>query len=68
MNIATAIRITRDMLNDAPTRALFIKLKPRFALAGGGQSPLSGADAFCAARRRGSSWGSLEAREVLRGR
>jgi len=28
-SIATAVRITRIMLNDAPTRALFIKLKPR---------------------------------------
>jgi len=33
------------MLNDGKTRALFINLKPPFAFAGTGESPLSGADA-----------------------
>jgi hypothetical protein len=27
--VRTAIRVARIMLNDAPTRALFINLKPR---------------------------------------
>ena len=47
----------RVMLNDVRTPAIFINSKPRFGLAGGSQSPLSGADAPCPARRRGSSWG-----------
>jgi hypothetical protein len=55
MRAATAIRIARIMLNDARTRAIFINSKPRIGLADGGQGPLSGADAPCSARRRGSS-------------
>jgi hypothetical protein len=63
----TSVRITRAMLNDVLTPAIFIKSKPRFGLAGGSQGPLSGADASCSARRRRSSWEKFEA-EVLSGR
>mgnify|MGYP003694698795 CR=1 FL=1 len=38
------------------TSTIFINSKPRCGLAGGSQGPLSGADAPCPARRRGSSW------------
>jgi len=36
----------RVMLNGGKTRALFINLKPRFALRGTGESPLSAAGAI----------------------
>jgi hypothetical protein len=45
--IRTTIRVARVMLNDAPTRTLFINLKPRCGLAGGGESPLSEKGAPC---------------------
>jgi hypothetical protein len=66
-SLVTSVRIARIMLNDVPTSTIFINSKPRFGLAGGSQSPLSGADAPCPARRRGSSWEKLEA-DVMSGR
>jgi hypothetical protein len=63
----TSVCFARVMLNDVPISTFFIKSKPRFGLAGGSQSPLSGADAPCSAGRRGSSWEKLEA-EVSSGR
>src|SRR5712691_12000501 len=53
MPLVTAVHITRVMLNDARTSALFINLKPRRGLAGGSQSPLSRTDAPCPIRRQG---------------
>jgi hypothetical protein len=49
-SLVTSVRVARIMLNDVPTSTIFINSKPRFGLAGGSQSPLSGADAPCPAR------------------
>jgi len=45
--LVAARRAARVMLNDGETRSLFINLKPRFALTGSGESPLSAAGATC---------------------
>jgi len=52
-SVGITVRIMRVMLNDPPTRAIFINSKPRFGLTGGAQSPLSGVDAPCRARSAG---------------
>jgi hypothetical protein len=49
-SLVASVRVARIMLNDVPTSTIFINSKPRFGLAGGSQSPLSGADAPCPAR------------------
>ena len=53
----------RVMLNGGKTRALFINLKPRFALHGTGESPLSAAGCTCPPRQRGLSWGMPRGRK-----
>jgi hypothetical protein len=62
-----AVGVADVMLNDAPTRAPFINLKPRFGLADGGESPLSGADAPCPPRQRGLSFGETPRERKLAG-
>jgi hypothetical protein len=61
--VRSARRVARAMLNDREMRAVFINLKPPFALAGGGESPLSDTDAPCLPRQRGLSWGMPRGRK-----
>jgi hypothetical protein len=71
-SLVTAVRIARVMLNDVPTSTIFINSKPRFGLAGGGQGPLSVADAPLSCKTTGQDNKSRRGRrpeaEVLSGR